>query len=541
MRRQTNAILAGLSVALFLLMSAYFPLMPEKFLNYPVSFWYKEGFSLPESAEIVKESGKDKEAFLRWLKKQNEKRQKKITAILLSNKINLYPAWRAGNEPSASNENYTRSKISSKQNSFIAQDKKYQSNTKDTTGSFGNLMNSDFFFLGGSYQNLDTRYLPLELRNHSSVMLGGSTRDGKWIFENRDSKLVFGGEYSHSYFHLAGGNRYKPLPNFYFAKDPNFFSNFDRKNSHLPQPLQESYFAGIKIHPTQPAPMFGIYSAKSVSEEPGFYFVSPSKSYATTWAPYSRIGSVFINDTYKNVFASGWNANIQGEGLGRSENYIGFVYARGQSETNALNIDATAFRDNLFLSLPTSELVERSSVKQDLGFVRIRFKEYFAWEGLRSQEGLRFENGYGIHFPIWYGEFGGLVLRYRNYEEAGFYSGLAVGRGLFYEFRNGKIIISIGGEKRDKYTQGEAKLSIPLSETYFMELSCLYRDAGIPLRSWFENWSYATDFNMNLVDRKEIWKLKFVGPDVSLNVSISEKMESPTYIYYANFQFNYKF
>jgi hypothetical protein len=486
-----------------------------------VTFWYNQGFTLPESAEIMREGQKDANSFSEWLSRQTEKKRKKIFAILLSKGIKLKSTnFKKDNKQSAKDKNVKPKIISNTNKEQVI---------------------SDFYFVGGSYQNLDTRYLPLELRNHSLVFVGQSLKYGKWIIEKRDTKFLFGAAINISYIHLFAGNRYKPVPNFYFAKDPNFFSNFDRIDSFLSQPLKESYFAGINLTPTGPSHMFGIYSAKSVSVEPGFYYVSTNKSYAITWAPYTRIGSIFINDTYKNIFSTGWQTNVQGEGIGRTDNYIGFIYLRGFSESQQLKVDATVFRDNQLLSLPASEMVDKSTVKQDLGFSRIRYRDYFAIEGLRSNEGLRYESGYGVHLPIWYGDLGGIVLRYRDYTEDGFYKASATGRGVFYEYRKEKTILSLGGEFRDRHYQAEAKVSIPLTESYYFELSCLYRDKGIVMRSWFENWSYATDFNMNLVDRKEIWKLKFVGPEISMNVSISEKTNTSTYIYYANFQFNHKF
>ncbi len=380
--------------------------------------------------------------------------------------------------------------------------------------------------------------MPLELRNHSSVFIGQQTESIRWSLEKRDNKLVGSASLEHKIFHVHLGNRYKPLPNFYFAKDQNFFSNFDHKDSHLPQPLNESYFAGIKVSPSNPFFLLGVYSAKSVSQEPGVYLVSVDKKYSMTWSPYSRIGSFYINET-KN-FAD-WKLNLQGEVFGRNDNFIGFAYLRGQSEKLNLKVDATTFRDNQLLSVPTSEMVDKNTVKQDLGYSRLRYREYFVLEGLTSREGLRIEQGYGLQVPLIFGEYGAIAVRYRNYNENGFYEDLQIGRGLFYEYRKDKTTISLGGEKRGNVYQNEGKIAYALNQNYYIEFSCIYRDSGIKMRSWFENWSYATDFNVNLIDRKEIWKVKFIGKDLALNVSISEKMDSPTYIYYANFQFNYRF
>lgn len=489
--------------------------------RFPVDFWYKQGFTLPESVEIASQGAKESSQFIAWLDRQTAKKRSKIIAILITKGIRL---------------NFTKS-------TKLAAKAKIETNHHHAKkeGSPNSKTNGDFFFVGGTYQVIDARYLPLEKRNHSSLFLGQVQTYGKWMVEKRDNKLTYGLEFNYKLIHAYSGHRYKPLPNFYFAKDLNFFSNFDRPDSHIPQPLNESYFMGFNLFPGAGSYKLGIYSAKTVSEEPGFYFVSPQKSLAMTFAPYSKIGSLYIHENFKNILSTDWHSNLQAEGIGRAENYLGFLYLRANSDSAKLKIDATAFRDNQLLSAPTSESVDKNGVKQDLGYSRVRYREYFAIEGLRSNEGLRYESGYAFHLPLWITEWGTIVLRYRDYTEDGFYLAHSIGRGIFYEYRNQKTIISLGSETRDNLKQAEGKVSLPFSGNYYFEISCLYRENGIPMRSWFENWSYATDFNINLVDRKEIWKLKLIGPEISLNVSISEKMDSPTYIYYANFQFNQSF
>ena len=493
----------------------------EPTFRFPVDFWYKQGFTLPESVEIARQGAKEPPQFSEWLDQQTKIKRSKVLAILITKGIRL---------PFSKNKKLgAKEKIETNHKAK----KKEESPNRNT--------NIDSFFVGGSYQVIDARYLPLEKRNHSSLFLGQVETYGKWMVEKRDNQFTYGLEWNYQWMHVHSGYRYKPLPNFYFAKDLNFFSNFDRKDSHIPQPLTESYFIGLNLFQGATSYKLGIYSAKAVSEEPGFYFVSPLKSFAVTYAPHSKIGSLFIHENFKNIFSSDWHTNLQAEGIGKAENYLGFVYLRANSDSAKLKVDATAFRDNQLLSVPTSESSDKNGVKQDLGYLRVRYREYFAWEGLRSNEGLRYESGYAFHIPLWITDWGAVVLRYRDYTEEGFYQAHAIGKGVFYEYRNQKTIISFGGEVRESHKQTEGKVSLPFSGSYFFEISCLYRENGIQMRSWFENWSYATDFNVNLVDRKEIWKLKLVGPEISLNLSVSEKIDSPTYIYYANFQFNQRF
>jgi len=513
-----------LAIGSFFLLSLTFilsrPIFAEASFLFPAEFWYGQGFTLSESAEIIKEGKKEPNLFRVWLDQQTKKKRSKIIAILLSKGIKFKNSKEKKEKDELVNPSKTKSELGPVKNKEL---------------------NEDFFFVGGSYQVLDLRNIPLDKRNHSSLLVGRMFKLGKLLFEKRDEHFVYSAELQNRYFYFSAGNRYKPLPNFYFAKDPNFFSNFDKKDSFLPQPLTESYFLGMYLFPSTQNFLFGVYSAKNVSEEPGFYLVNQNKSYAATLSGQNKIGSLFINDKFRNVFGAGWNLNLQGEAQGKTNNYVGFFYLRGLSDNNRLKIDLTGYRDNQLLLLSTNDSLEKNGVKQDLAYARIRYREYYVLETLSSTEGLRYESGYGVHLPFLYGEWGAFIFRYRDYTEDGFYVNRKKGYGLFYEYRDLNTVFSIGAESRDKHYQSEMKMSFPFPEQYFLEISCLYRESGLAMRSWFENWSFATDFNMNLVDRKEIWKLKFVGPDVSLNISISEKYDSPTYIYYANFQFNQKF
>ncbi|WP_135354879.1 hypothetical protein [Leptospira kobayashii] len=484
--------------------------------------WMKEGFSLRESMQLASEFQKGKEEFRKWIQTKQKKEQSRIHIILKKHNISLY-------------SNVAREKT---HNNKQLKENSDHPKLQETSGP--TQLEKDYFFIGGSYQNLDTRYLPKSEKNHSGFYVGRKGEDHKIILEKRDERFSGSLSYFFSYFQMNLGNRYKPIPHFYFAKDPDFYSAFDRTDSPLTQPILNSYFLGINSKKKEAGHKFGIYHSQAVSPEPGIYYTSPNQSYSFTWAPYSRIGSIYINDSYKNLL--GWDSNLQGEAMGRTDQFYGFLYARSEKKSWELSADGTLYRDfNGVLSLPMQNMVDQTGVRQDLQFGRLRWKKYFVLEGLQSKEGLRYESGIGGHFPILFGDWGAVVFRYRDYTEEGFNRFHAVGRGLFYEFRKDKNTISIGGEVRTGKQQFETKLSFPLQYGYLLEISGIYRDKKMEMRSWFENWSYAADYNVNLMERNELWKLKLVGPEFSLNLSLSQKTETVTYIYYANLQFLLRF
>ncbi|WP_411821873.1 hypothetical protein [Leptospira sp. 'Mane'] len=494
-----------------------FPEVKEPVLT--TQSWMKEGFTLKESVQLASQSQKTKEEFRKWIEQRPKKEQNKIHFILKKHNIKLY------------SKPVTKSSYNKK---IANEDKKYPEVPQTIPSQ------QDYFFIGGSYQNLDTRYLPKSEKNHSGFYIGKKAEDHKIILEKRDEKFSGSVFYQISYLQMNLGNRYKPIPHFYFAKDPDFYSAFDRTNSPLTQPILSSYFLGLNSKPKEDGHKLGIYHSEAVSKEPGVYYSSPNQSYSFTWAPYSRIGSLYINDSYKNL--SGWDSNVQGEAMGRTDQFYGFLYARSEKKSWDLGVDGTLYRDyNGILSLPMQNMVDQTGVRQDLQFGRLRWKQYFVLEGLQSKEGLRYESGIGGHIPLIFGDWGAVVFRYRDYTEAGFNRFHAVGRGLFYEWRKDKNAISIGGEVRTGRQQFEAKLSFPLQYGYILEISGIYRDKKMEMRSWFENWSYAADYNVNLMERNELWKLKLVGPEFSLNLSLSQKSGTETYIYYTNLQFLLRF
>ncbi|WP_135355038.1 hypothetical protein [Leptospira ryugenii] len=493
-------------MAVFAILGSIGPLHSEPYCPFPPSFWLNAGFTMKESVEIFQACKQEKKEFFLWL--QKKPKEKKILSLI----------YREKSKAKAKHTETKKEKPTKKTEELNIQS-----------------------FLAGSYQVTDSRYFPLYERNHSSFQMGGKVYQYRWILEKRDNRVLGGFSFEGNLFHAYLGSRYKPMPNFYFAKDPNFFSQFDGNQSHLPQPLLDSHFLGFNTKFKQEKLSLGIYKSYTVSPDPGFYFVNQEKSFAFTSSLTTGIISLYLQKRFVWEMFPGVKHHIQGEGIGSAKSWIGFVFHRSEINNLNLKFDITGYRNQPGINIPISELSEKQGSKQDLGFQRIRYKEYYQCETLFSREGLRYESGFGILYPVWISAYGAISFRYRYYEEKGFYNEHSFGRGIFYEYRENNSILSLGIESRVNKLQYEAKIAYPVFPNYRFELSILLRDKDIMMRSWFENWSFATDFNMDLVDRPQIWKLKFVGQNLSLNVSISEKKGDPNYIYYTNFQFQFLF
>ncbi|TGK84438.1 hypothetical protein EHQ31_00625 [Leptospira montravelensis] len=488
----------------------------------------KAGFP-PHLAAAWKEKSKQPpEKFLEWKKSLKGKEAALVSKVWKEQKITLYD----NKQRLAYNKTYRKNEKSTKE------EKNQKSKETQTSKPKEGFDSSDELFFGLSYQNLDVRYLPRKEKNHSSVFLGGKGKGQIWILEKRDEEFSYGVNLTYQTFRFTSGNRYKPIPHFYFAKDPNFYSQLERTGSPLPQPITYSNFLGYRLLNDAKEYELGIYHANAFSYYPGVYFVSPNKSYSGVWSPGDNKSSLYINDSWNH---KEWGSHrIQSESIFNKKESVGFVYLKSESPESKFFLDATVYRDSPLLYGIVSPEEVRPQIPQSLGYSKISFKHWIGSEFLGSKEGHRYENGRSGFFPCFISEWGNLIYRYREYNESGNYHWNEIGRAVFYEWRKEKAVVTFGFESRENGGQWEGKLAMPFGTSNLLELSGIFREGQPKTRAWFENWTYATDFNINLTDRQEIIKLKWVSSFISLNVSYSEKENDPNPILFINFQLLHK-
>lgn len=461
------------------------------------------------------------EKFLEWKRSLKGKEANLVSRVWKEQEINLYPSkqrFHGNDSPNSKSFKYAKD-IKSKDiptKSLEGSDSLYE------------------LFLGMSYQNLDVRYLPRKEKNHSSLFIGGRGKGQIWILEKRDEDLSYGANLTYQQFRFTSGSRYKPIPHFYFAKDPNFYSQLERTGSPLPQPILQSHFFGYRFLKEGKEYEWGIYHANAFSVYPGIYFVSPNKSYSAVWSAGENKSSFYINDNWNS---KDWgNHRVQSESILNQKESVGFFYLKSESPESKYFLDATVYRDSPLLYGVVSPSEVRPEIPQILGYTRGSIKHFLGFEYLNSLEGHRKESGRSGFFPFFLSEWGNLLYRYREYNESGNYQWNEIGRAAFYEWRKEKAVVSFGFEARENGGQWEGKLAIPIDSGNLLEFSAIFREGQPKTRAWFENWTYATDFNINLTDRAEIVKLKWVSPFISLNVSYSEKENDPNPILFINFQ-----
>ncbi|EMY62368.1 hypothetical protein [Leptospira terpstrae] len=461
------------------------------------------------------------EKFLEWKRSLKGKEANLVSRVWKEQEINLYTSkqrFHGNDSPNSKSFKYAKD-IKSKDiptKSLEGSDSLYE------------------LFLGMSYQNLDVRYLPRKEKNHSSLFIGGRGKGQIWILEKRDEDLSYGANLTSQQFRFTSGSRYKPIPHFYFAKDPNFYSQLERTDSPLPQPILQSHFFGYRFLKEGKEYEWGIYHANAFSVYPGIYFVSPNKSYSAVWSAGENKSSFYINDNWNS---KDWgNHRVQSESILNQKESVGFFYLKSESPESKYFLDATVYRDSPLLYGVVSPSEVRPEIPQILGYTRGSFKHFLGFEYLNSLEGHRKESGRSGFFPFFLSEWGNLLYRYREYNESGNYQWNEIGRAAFYEWRKEKAVVSFGFEARENGGQWEGKLAIPIDNGNLLEFSAIFREGQPKTRAWFENWTYATDFNINLTDRAEIIKLKWVSPFISLNVSYSEKENDPNPILFINFQ-----
>ncbi|MGE8721790.1 hypothetical protein ACO2KH_10685 [Leptospira terpstrae] len=463
------------------------------------------------------------EKFLEWKRSLKGKEANLVSRVWKEQEINLFPSkqrFHGNDSPKPNSKSF-----------------KYAKDIKSKEIPTKSLEGSDTLyeiFLGMSYQNLDVRYLPRKEKNHSSLFIGGRGKGQIWILEKRDEEFSYGTNLTYQQFRFTSGNRYKPIPHFYFAKDPNFYSQLERTGSPLPQPILQSHFFGYRFLKEGKEYEWGIYHANSFSAYPGIYFASPNKSYSAVWSAGENKSSFYINDSLNS---KDWgNHRVQSESILNQKESVGFFYLKSESPESKYFLDATIYRDSPLLYGVVSPSEVRPEIPQILGYTRGSLKHFLGFEYLNSLEGHRKESGRSGFFPFFLSEWGNLLYRYREYNESGNYQWNEIGRAAFYEWRKEKAVVSFGFEVRENGGQWEGKLAIPIDSGNLLEFSAIFREGQPKTRAWFENWTYATDFNINLTDRAEIIKLKWVSPFISLNVSYSEKENDPNPILFINFQ-----
>ncbi|TGL87815.1 hypothetical protein EHQ68_00165 [Leptospira congkakensis] len=488
----------------------------------------------PHLAAAWKEKAKQPpENFLKWKKSLQGKDAALVSKVWKQKQITLYT-----NKQTFIGKDTFKSQSPTKTNQKFANESQTKNIKKDLPLSNTTDLLYELFF-GMSYQNLDVRYLPREEKNHSSLFLGGRAKGQIWILEKRDENFSYGTNLTFQQFRFTSGNRYKPIPHFYFAKDPNFYSQLERTGSPLPQPILFSNFLGYRLLYDSKEYEFGIYHAATFSSHPGLYFVSPNKSYSGVWSSGDNKSSLYINESWNS---KDWGSHrIQSESIFNKKESVGFVYLKSESPESKFFLDATVYRDSPLLYGMVSPEEVRPQIPQSLGYSRMSFQHLVGSEFLSSTEGHRYENGRSGFFPFFVSEWGNLIYRYREYNESGNFQWNEIGRAAFYEWRKEKAVVAFGFESRENGGQWEGKLAIPIGTGNLLELSGIFREGQPKTRAWFENWTYATDFNINLTDRQEIIKLKWVSPFISLNVSYSEKENDPNPILFINFQLLQKF
>ncbi|XDD47353.1 hypothetical protein AB3N60_04505 [Leptospira sp. WS39.C2] len=490
----------------------------------PVATLLRIGFSPKLVAIWKKKTNAPRDEFFQWRRSLKGKEAALVSKLWKEENLNF---------PNSPNQPYQNRE--SHKNLGLEHPKESPTKQKHLEVGTYDLGLREYLFLGLGHQNLDVQYLPREEKNHSSFAFGGYTKGQRFSLEKRDEDFLYGIDLKAHSFRLTSGNRYKPIPHFYFAKDPNFYSQMDRPNSPLPQSIQSSHFFGYQF-PNKTNPFeFGVYYAPGFSYAPGIYFTSPNKSYSGVWSVRENKSSLFVNDTYDLKKAG--KHRIQSESIFHPKESVGFLYTKSESENSNFFLDSTVYRDSplLYGNVTSGEI--RPEIPQTLGYMRASYKYILGGEGLSSMEGHRYESGGSGFFPILVSNFGNILYRYRQYYESGNYQYKEIGRALFYEWRKERTVYSIGFESREMGGQWEGKIAIPILQGHLLELSAIFREGNLKTRAWFENWTYASDFNINLTDREEIIKLKYVSPFLSLNVSYSEKENSPTPILFINFQF----
>lgn len=389
-----------------------------------------------------------------------------------------------------------------------------------------------------------------------------ASRCGAFLFETRNGTPLFSGVWENDAFRFSFGHRFRPLENFYFLRDENFYTALPG----IEQPIRRSGFAGLKRMDWSA----GVYYSETEAlKRPGFYLLSPRKIFEFAYAPELNRHYTSLNFRSKSF---GWSgppivSRIQTAGEGKM--FYGTFYASVFSETSATEWKATGYKGrstDIFATDPDKNDLSGEASLARLGVVT---RSYFSMEWIRAwnrplpkksnsaesakpdfternpgsetkgsdseTETKRWEI-FGAKAPIAYGELGGILISVRRYSEE------IRGRGLYYSLQKKRFTIELGQEWR---TNGdtilEGKWSFRLDDSWNLEGAFLFQGRENRTDSLFEARTARDETSLIFTDRSSSFRVRLLSPYAAFTVSHSRKRERSDDGIWINLQLQFPF
>ncbi|TGK29090.1 hypothetical protein EHQ12_05040 [Leptospira gomenensis] len=367
---------------------------------------------------------------------------------------------------------------------------------------------------------------------------------GTVFLETRNGTALISGIWENETFRLSLGHRFRPLENFYFLRDENFYTALPG----IEQPIRRSGFAALK-RADWSAGFY--YSEIEAIKRPGFYLLFPKRILEFAYSPELKRHYTSLNFQSRRF---GWNgprivSRIQT--AGEDKTFYGTFFSSVFSETSDAEWKTTGYKGkstDIFATDP-----DKNDLSGEASLVRsgLVIRSYFSMEWIRAwnrvlseksasaeSEERNFEERnsvretkgsesktkrweiFGAKAPIVYGELGGILLSVRRY------SAEIWGKGLYYSLQKKRFTIEFGQEWRsngDSILEG--KWSFRLDDSWNLEGAFLFQGRENQTDSLFEARTARDETSLIFTDRISSFRMRLLSPYAAFTVSHSRKKE----------------
>ncbi|EMP02994.1 hypothetical protein [Leptospira santarosai] len=375
--------------------------------------------------------------------------------------------------------------------------------------------------------------------------------------ETRNGTPFLSGKIDHRLLRTSFGHRFRPLENFYFLRDDDFYTA-------LPEIDQATHKAGFFGFKWKDWSLGTYFSEREAKRKPGTYLISPLRLFEFAYSPEMKKHYISINFQSKDFFLTSPKIVSRIQTFGEKKEIDGTFYSSVSSEK--LELKLTGYRgksEDLFALDPDRKELKGKAELARFGFVSgsIFALEWIrAWNRPLQNENKQSDSNLGTKefrpidptisengskrweiiagkAPIFYDpSWGGIFLSLRNYTNE------TLGRGIYYGLYKKRFTIEAGQEWRingDGITEG--KWSFRMNETWNLEGAFLFQRKGNHTDSLFEARIARDETSLIFTDRSFSFRLRLLSPYVAFTVSHSRKRESKNDGIWINLQTQFYF
>nr|WP_232371761.1 hypothetical protein [Leptospira ainazelensis] len=419
--------------------------------------------------------------------------------------------------------------------------------------------------IGATFETYNSRYLRNEKENwffktsNCPLKLKNPSKEFPFCWfgflETRNGRPFFSGKWENKFVRASFGHRFRPLENFYFLRDNDFYTALPE----IEQPIHRSGFFHLKFADWA----FGsFYSEIEARKRGGYFFISPGRIFEFAYAP--ELGTHYASFDFKskNFRLPGPKIVSRIQTFGIKKEWDGTFYSSVFSERLDAEFRITGYRGkgrDLFAIDPDRTELDG---KASLARFGITSHSYFSLEWIRawkknlsseenspftslnsaeqpaSTDSQRWQNVSG-KAPLYFGDAGGILFSLRNYSQG---PSETLGRGLYYSFQKKNFSIEAGQEWRTNGDSiSEGKWSFRLDESWNLEGAFLFQKEDNRMDSLFEARTARDETSLIFTDRNSSFRLRLLSPYVAFTVSHSRKKDIKNDGIWINLQVQFPF